>query len=59
MTPEDKELLLDDIENEGFDYALTGYRDWSFIDDPVFQEKLKLYVDARTDLAEYIGVIAS
>lgn len=56
MSPEERECLLDDIENEGFDYALVYYRNYSFIKDEVFQEKYRAYLDARKDLENYIGV---
>jgi hypothetical protein len=55
MTSEDKQIVLDTIECEGFDYAFAGYSDFPQIEDKEFHEKRRAYLKARQDLAELIG----
>lgn len=56
MACNSKEKLLEDIECEGFDYALNYYDDYSDIPDPIFQELYKQYLSVRKQLIEHIGV---
>jgi hypothetical protein len=51
-----KAKLLDDIEYEGFDYALVGYDDYSGVPDPIFQELYQAYLVARTQLKDHLGL---
>lgn len=51
-----KKKLLEDIECEGFEYALVHYDDYSGIPDPMFQERYTAYLTARKELQEYLGV---
>lgn len=51
-----KKQLLEDIEYEGFDYALNDYADYSGIPDPIFQELYKQYKESRSKLIEHLGV---
>ena len=48
--------LLEDIEREGFDYSLDGYSDCSEIPDQNFQELYKAFMEAKTQLADFLGV---
>jgi len=48
--------LLEDIECEGFDYALVGYDDYSEIPDPHFQKLYRAYLTSRNELVKYLGV---
>lgn len=52
-----KGQLLDDIECEGFDYALNHYDDYHDIDDPIFIKLYDDYLVARKTLIEHLGVI--
>ncbi len=56
MACSSKTKLLDDIECEGFDYALTGYDDYSDIPDEHFQELYKQYLKARSELVSFLGL---
>lgn len=51
-----KKELLEDIEYEGFDYALNYYADYSQIPDEKFQLLYKQYLSVRKELMEYLGV---
>ena len=53
-----KQKLLEDIECEGFDYAVNHYDDYSDIPDPTLQKLLGEYYTARKALIEYLGVDA-
>lgn len=48
--------VIEDIEYEGFDYALIHYSDYSDVNDDKFQELYRQFKKARTDLAEYLRV---
>ena len=57
-TPENKNwrsVVHEDCECEGFDQAFVNYSDYSWIQDEVFQEKRKAYLEAREDLMAYVG----
>lgn len=43
------------IENEGFHYAFVHYSNFEKIEDPVFHERRKAFVDASKALADYVG----
>jgi len=51
-----KKKLLEDIECEGFEYALVHYDDYSEIPDQEFQKRYVAYLQARKELQEYLGV---
>lgn len=48
--------LLEDIECEGFDYALVNYDDYSGIPDPKFQKLYAAFLKARQNLIDHLGV---
>lgn len=50
MTGKDYKYILETIENEGFDYAFTGFSDFENIKDEEFHKLRKLYLDARKTL---------
>ena len=51
------EDVLDDIDNEGFDYAMSGwYRSYEEIKDEKFQELFAKYKEVRKELTTYLGV---
>ena len=56
MACNSKQKLLEDIQYEGFDYALNYYDDYSEIPDPLFQELYKQYLDVRRKLINHLGV---
>ena len=57
MTAQDRKAkLLDDIECEGFDYALVGYDDYHDVPDPTFIELYDNYLNARRKLQKHLGV---
>jgi len=55
MTKDDKELIDEAIEVDGFDYAMVYYSDWQEIDDHKFQDLLGAFIEARQNLADYLG----
>jgi hypothetical protein len=56
MKAKDKEFVLDCVDTEGFEYAFVFYSEFSEIEDETFQELRGRFVDARKELAEYIGL---
>lgn len=53
-----KEKLLEDIECEGFDYALNHYDDYHDVDDPIFIELYDEYLSSRKALVDHLGISA-
>ncbi len=51
-----KAKLLEDIDSEGFDYALVHYDDYSEIPDAQFQTLYKAYLEARENLGAHLGL---
>lgn len=51
-----KQKMLEDIECEGFDYALNHYDDYSQVPDPIFQELYTQYINIRRQLQDHLGV---
>lgn len=51
-----KQKLLEDIENEGFYYALVHYDDYSEIPDEKFQELYRLFLQVDKELHEHLGI---
>ena len=58
MACQTKQKLLEDIECEGFDYALTSYDDYSEIPDPIFQQLYKAFLESRAALVNHLGIEA-
>ena len=56
MKNSDKEELLARIDNEGFDYVFVHYSNFEFIKDKEFHELRKKFLEARENLANYIGL---
>ncbi len=46
--------LIEDIECEGFDYALAHYDDYSEIPDVHFQKLYKEFLFARKSMVDYL-----
>ena len=53
MTKQEKELVLDKIEDEGFDYCFIHYSDWEEIKDKKFHALREAYIKAATELEAY------
>lgn len=50
------EDVVDDIDSEGFDYALIYFDDYSDVRDEKFQELYKQYKESRNALSNYLGI---
>lgn len=48
--------VLDCIEHEGFDYAFTCYSHFEQVKDEKFHDLRNKFLNARDELAEYLGV---
>lgn len=55
LKKKDKQDLIHKIEYEGFEYAMVHYSDWEDIKDPEFHHLLSTFINARTELVNYIG----
>ena len=42
------------IEDEGVDYALDGYSDWSEVNDPMFHQMRLNYLTAKAAIVAYV-----
>lgn len=58
MACSSKAKLLEDIDCEGFSYAILHYDDYSAIPDEKFQELYRNYLAADKALREHLGVEA-
>ena len=56
MTKKDRLMLLEIIDNDGFDYAFRCYSDFKKIKDNKFHELREAYLDAFKDLENYIAL---
>lgn len=56
MKTTDKAAVIDAIDNEGFDYTFKRYSNFDEIKDAEFHRLRSEYVEARDNLAEYIGL---
>ncbi len=56
MTPYDKQLVKDAVENEGFDYCFHSYSHFEEVKDKKFHELREAYLASRDALAEYFGL---
>lgn len=54
MKKKDIENLNEAIMQDGFDYAMTDYSDWSEIKDAEFKRFLKKFSVAREELMDYL-----
>lgn len=54
MTNEEKQNVLDVIDNEGFDYTFISYTDFNEIEDEKFHILRKQYIKIREEFADYI-----
>jgi len=54
MKDDDKGLILEAIECDGFDYAMVYYSDWSDIEDKQFSKLHSAFIDARDELGSYL-----
>lgn len=48
--------VIDAIENEGFEYAFVNYSSFETVKDEKFHELRENYLEARKELADYLGV---
>lgn len=56
MTGSEFRYVLDTIDNEGFDYAFTGYTNFKDeVKDPEFHRLRMAYLEAAQALADYVG----
>ncbi len=51
-----RQLIQSDVDNEGFEYAFTGYDNYEWVDDDKFQDLRKRYIDAIQELKDYVGI---
>jgi hypothetical protein len=56
MKPKGLDYIRETVNQEGFDYAFTGYSNFEEIKDKEFHRLREAYLKARKELAEYIGV---
>lgn len=56
MKPKDLDYIRETVNQEGFDYAFTGYSNFEEIKDKEFHRLREAYLKARKELAEYIGI---
>lgn len=56
MKPKDLDYIRETVDQEGFDYAFTGYSSFEEIKDKEFHRLREAYLKAQKELAEYIGV---
>ena len=57
MKKKDRIYVLDTIDSDTFEYAFVNYSDFKEIEDKEFHVLREAYLEARADLAEYIGYI--
>jgi len=57
MKKEDRIYVLDTIDNDSFEYAFVDYSDFNEIEDKEFHVLRQAYLEARDNLAEYIGYL--
>jgi len=56
MSHAEMEEIRNTIENEGFDYAFTGYSNFDEVKDDKFHELRQAYVAAADALKDYLGL---
>jgi hypothetical protein len=56
MTQDDKRLVKDAVENEGFDYCFKNYSHFDEVEDKKFHELREAYLASRQALADYFGL---
>ena len=56
LSDDDKEELNSAIDNEGFDYALSGYSDWKEIKDAKFQQLRKQHNSIQDKLNKFLDL---
>ena len=55
MKTEDKKMVVEAIDGEGFDYAMFHYSDWKEVKDKKFHNLRKQYINATREIKKYIG----
>jgi hypothetical protein len=58
MKPKDAKYVIDCVDNEGFDYTFVSYSEFKEIKDEEFHKLREAFLDARQELAEFLGVEA-
>ncbi len=56
MTEDERDLVCDKINSEGFGYCFTAYSSFQDIDDPEFHRLRENYTNAAEELANFLGV---
>jgi len=56
LSDDDKEELISAIDNEGFDYALSGYSDWKEIKDTKFKQLRKQHNSIQDKLNNFLDL---
>lgn len=51
-----RQLIIEDVENEGFDYAFTSYDDYEWVHDAEFLILRAEFLKARKKLIDYVGI---
>ena len=54
MKTEDKKMVVEAIDGEGFEYAMIHYSDWKEVKDEKFHALRKQYVNAMKEIKKYI-----
>lgn len=54
LNKNDIKYLTSKIQTEGFDYCFIDYSDWEEIEGKEFQEKLKVFKDARESFIVFL-----
>lgn len=56
MNKVDERYVVAKVKEEGFDYTFFHYSDFDDIEDDKFHRLRNAYLDARQELADYIGM---
>jgi hypothetical protein len=54
MKTEDKKMVVEAIDGEGFDYAMIYYSDWKEVKDENFHTLRKQYINAKREIKKHI-----
>lgn len=56
MLEDEKDLVTDTVDREGFDYTFRCYSHFKIVSDKKFHKLRRKYIDAANELAEYLGL---
>lgn len=51
------EYVMDTIDNDGLDYAMTHYSDYKEVEDEEFHDLRECFLRARKQLTDYLGLV--